>query len=101
MFIELLSDHKVQVSSDPIPHNIDLVVTFQGRSIYKSTLVRKMNGNPYLSKDKLTRMKNSIYSNNIDDYLVVALSTTSMLLDLGLMLVFTSKILGDLELHQP
>jgi hypothetical protein len=42
-----------------------------------------MNGNPYLSKDILTRMKNSIYFNNSDDYLAVASSTTSMLFGLG------------------
>ena len=57
VFIELLSDHEVQVSSDPIPHKIDHVVTFQGHSIYKSTLVSQMNGNPYVYKDRLTRMK--------------------------------------------
>ena len=83
VFIELSSDHEVQVSSDPIPHKIDHVVTFQGHSIYKSTLVSEMNGNPYLSKDRLTRMKNSIYFYNLDDYLAVALSTTSLLLGLG------------------
>lgn len=83
MFMELLSDHEVQVSSDPIPHKINPVVTFQGHCIYKSTLISQMNGNPYVSKDRLTRMKNSIYFNNSDDYLAAASSTTSMLLGLG------------------
>ena len=42
-----------------------------------------MNENPYLSEDRLTRMKNSIYFDNSDDYLDVASSTTSILLGLG------------------
>lgn len=83
MLREFLSDHEVQVSFDPIPHKIVLVVTFQGHSIYKSTFVSQLNGNPYLSKDKLTRMQNSIYFINSDDYLTAASLTTSMLLGLG------------------
>ena len=83
MFIEFLSDHKVQVSSDPIPHKIDHVDTFQGHSIYKSTLVSQMNGNPYLSKDRLIRLNNDIYFNNSNGYIVVASSATSMLFGLG------------------
>ena len=46
-------------------------------------LVSQLNENPYLSKDRLTRMKNSIYFNNSDDYLAASSSTMSMLLGLG------------------
>ena len=101
MFNELLSDHEVQVSSGPIPHKIDRVVIFQGHSTYKSTLVSQMNGNPYLSKERLTMMKNSIYFNNSDDYLVAASSTTSMLLGLGSDVGVYFKDCRGLELHQP
>jgi hypothetical protein len=54
-----------------------------GKSVYKSTLVNELNGNPFLSKDKLTRIRNSIYFNNADDYLSVASSTSTCLLGLG------------------
>jgi hypothetical protein len=43
---------------------IEPVVEYKGRAIYKSTLVGESNGNPFLSKDRLTRIKNSIYFNN-------------------------------------
>ena len=78
VFVEILTDHKVQV-----PRKIVPLVTYEGHFIYKSTLVSQLNGNPYLSKDRLTRMKNSIYFNNSDDYVAAASSTTSMLMGLG------------------
>ena len=83
VLLELLSKHKLQVSNYPPSLKVLHVVTFKGHSIYKSTLVSQLNGNPYLSKDRLTRMKNSIYFNNFDDYLAASSSTTSMLLGLG------------------
>ena len=83
MFVELLSEQEQQVSSSPSSSKILPIVTFQGHSIYKSTLVSQLNGNPYLSKDRLTRMKNSIYFNNSNDYFAASSSTTSMLLGLG------------------
>lgn len=83
VFAEVINDHEVQVSSSSQPAKILPVVTYEGHSIYKSTLVSQLNGNPYLSKDRLTRMKNSIYFNNSDDYLAAASSTSSMLLGLG------------------
>ena len=49
---------------------------------YKSMLISQSNGNPYLSKDRLTRMKNPIYHNNSDAYLTTSSFTTSMLLGL-------------------
>lgn len=31
--------------------------------------ITQLNGNPFFSKDKLTRLRNSLYFNNDDDYL--------------------------------
>ena len=62
---------------------IQSVVQYNGQTIYKSTLVADLNGNPFLSKDRLTRIKNSVYFNNADDYLSAANSSTTALLGLG------------------
>jgi hypothetical protein len=43
----------------------------------------KLNGNPFLSKDRLTRIRNSIYFNNFEDYLSAATSNSTCLLGLG------------------
>lgn len=83
MFVELLSERELQVSNRPLSLKVLPIVTFQGHFIYKFTLVSQLNGNPYLSKERLIRMKNSIYFNNSDDYLAASSSTTSMLLGLG------------------
>jgi len=83
VFVELLNEQELQVSNRPPSLKVLPTVTFQGLSIYKSTLASQLNGNPYLSKDRLTRMKNSIYFNNFDDYLATSSSTSSMLLGLG------------------
>lgn len=40
---------------------IDPTVTFQGRVIFKSTLVSQLVQNVHLSKDRLTRVKQSLY----------------------------------------
>ena len=53
------------------------------KAIYKSTLVAELNGNPFLSKDQLTRIKNSMYFNNAEDYLSAANSTIIVLMGLG------------------
>jgi len=42
----------------------------------------QLNGNPFLSKDRLIRVKNSIYFNKSKAYLVIVLSSLSMLLGL-------------------
>ena len=83
VFVKLLTDHKAQVSLVTILAKIVLVVSYEDHCNYKSTLVSQSNGNPYLSKDRLTRMKNSIYFNNSNDYMAAVESTTSMLMGLG------------------
>ena len=79
---EMMNEHEVQIQSDQVKKVIP-VVTYDGHSIYKSTLVSQLNGNPFLSKDRLTRVRNSMYFNNSDDYLSAASSDTTMLCGLG------------------
>jgi len=44
-------------------------VEFDGERIFKSTLVVQLNSNPFLSKDRLTRVKKLLYFINSEDYL--------------------------------
>ncbi|KAL3700859.1 hypothetical protein R1sor_018881 [Riccia sorocarpa] len=43
----------------------DPMVSYDGHSIYKATLVSQLLGNPTLSKDRLIRIKQSIYFNGV------------------------------------
>ncbi|KAL3687171.1 hypothetical protein R1sor_013480 [Riccia sorocarpa] len=43
----------------------DPMVVYEGHNIYKATLVSQLLGNPTLSKDRLTRIKQSIYFNGV------------------------------------
>ena len=60
-----------------------LVVKYMEKAIYKSTLVADLNGNPFFSKDRLNRIKNSVYFNNAKEYLAAANSTTISFIRLG------------------
>ena len=81
---DLLSSHKNQVSALVAPSKILPVVEYGGHTIFKSTLVSQLNGNLFLSKDRLTRVKNSIYFNNHDDYVTAANCSSTCLLGLRL-----------------
>ena len=54
-----------------------------GHYIYKSTLVSQLNGNHFLSKDRLTRIKHSIEFNNHNNCMRVGLSSSTGLLCIG------------------
>ncbi|KAL3701983.1 hypothetical protein R1sor_020005 [Riccia sorocarpa] len=58
VFHELCSDEQEVKKFDPM-------VSYDGHSIYKATLVSQLVGNPMLSKDRLTRIKQSIYFNGV------------------------------------
>jgi hypothetical protein len=58
-------------------------VEVDGHSIYKSTLVSQLNGNVFLSKDRLARIKHSIHFNNHDNCLQTRSSCGSSLLTIG------------------
>ena len=81
---EMLNLEEPQVSSALPTDKVIPFVQYGGHNIYKSTLVSQLNANPFLSKDRLTRVKNSIYFNNSDDYINASSSTERMLLGLGM-----------------
>lgn len=58
-------------------------VSFKGVQIYKSTLVSELVGNPHLSKDRLTRVKQSIYFNNLVDKPTVREGAATMFMTVG------------------
>lgn len=80
---DMLNTHEEQVTAVAAPSIIKPVVEFCGHFIYKSTLVSQLNGNPFLSKYILTRVKHSMYYNNHDDYLSAAASSSTCLLGIG------------------
>ena len=56
---------------------------FDGHRIFKSTLVGQLNGNPFLAKDRLTRVKNLLYFNNSEDYLRAATCSNTCFVGIG------------------
>ncbi|KAL3678512.1 hypothetical protein R1sor_021468 [Riccia sorocarpa] len=61
----VMSEVLQQVCSDEEVTKFDPLVIYDGHSIYKATLVSQLVGNPTLSKDRLTRIKQSIYFNGV------------------------------------
>ena len=80
---EMLSTHKEHLQSIPVPLKIESFVEFDGHKIFKSTLIGQLNGNLFLSKDKLTRVRNSLYFNNSDVYVNAAENTNTCLVGIG------------------
>ena len=80
---DMLGSHEDQPRSIPCFSQVHPTVQFSGHIIYKSTLVSQLNGNPFLSKDKLTRVKHSMYFNNHDDYVIAAASSSTCLVGIG------------------
>jgi hypothetical protein len=80
---ELLNESEEHVRPPAVSVKILPYVMYGGKTIYKSTLVSQLNANPFLSKDRLTRVKNSIFFNNADDYLSAASSNSKMLIGCG------------------
>ena len=75
VFHDILDNMDANISEVPKPTIVIPVVSYSCHQIYKSTLVSQLNGNPFLSKDRVTRIKNSIYFNNLDEYLNATNST--------------------------
>ncbi|KAL3680804.1 hypothetical protein R1sor_023760 [Riccia sorocarpa] len=62
----VMSEVLQQISSeDQEVKKYDPMVVYDGHAIYKATLVSQLVGNPTLSKDRLTRIKQSIYFNGV------------------------------------
>jgi hypothetical protein len=66
---EMLDSHENHVDSHVTPKKVIPFVQYGGNQIYKSTLVSQLNDNPFLSKDCLTRFRNSNYFNNLEEYI--------------------------------
>ena len=80
---EMLSNHERHVRSIPVPATVEAFVEFDGHRIFKSTLVGQLNGNPFLSKDRLTQVRNSLYFNNSEDYLRAAQCSNTCFVGIG------------------
>ena len=77
---DMLNLEEPQVSTAIPTEKVIPFVEFFGHKIFKSTLVSQLNSNPFLSKDRLTRVKkNLIYFNNSDDYINASSSSETML----------------------
>lgn len=81
---EMLDLQEPQVMSALPKEKVIPFVESSGHQIYKSTLVSQLNANPFLSKDRLTRVKHSIYFNNSEDYIAASSCTETMFLGLGM-----------------
>ena len=81
--IDLLNRAEVQVSTVVTDEKIKPTMEVDGHCIYKSTLVYQLNGNNFLSKDKLTRIKHTIQFNNHDNCMQSGLSLGTGLLCIG------------------
>ena len=80
----MLQNLKPRICENSKP--VSIVSPFVGYSrhqIYKSTLISQLNRNPFLSKNRLTCIKNFIYFNNFEDYLRAANCANTQLLGLG------------------
>ncbi|KAL2621817.1 hypothetical protein R1flu_002022 [Riccia fluitans] len=49
----------------PTKKKVDPMVSYEGHQMYKASLVSLLVGNPTLSKDHLTRIKQSVYFNGV------------------------------------
>ena len=80
----VMNDEEQQMNADDIPETVVPYIKSGGHRVFKSILVTQLNGNPFLSKDNLKKIRNSIFYNNSDDVLNATSSSTSCLLGIGL-----------------
>jgi hypothetical protein len=79
----MLDNHESQVQDIASPEKVIPFVEYDGNVIYKSTLVSQLNGNPFLSKDRLIRVRNFVYFNNSKEYMKAANASNTCFLGLG------------------
>src|SRR5450759_5169863 len=63
--------------------SVDPTVSYEGKKMYKTTLISQLNDNPHLSKDRLTRVKSSLYFNNLVDKPKVQDGSPTMFIHVG------------------
>ena len=78
----ILDNVETHVQGIDAPRQVCPLVEYSENKIYKNTLVSQLNGNPFLSKDRLMRIRNSTYFNNAEDYLSAVKSSSTCLLGL-------------------
>ena len=81
---EMLSHHKNHIQAKKVPIKVEAFLEFDANQIFKSTLVGQLNDNPFLSKDRLTCVKKSLYFNNNEDYLNASRSLNTYFVGIGL-----------------
>lgn len=81
---KMLSNHENHIQVEQMPIKDEPFVEFHENGIFKSTLVGQLNGNPFMSKDKLIHVKKSMHSNNNKDYLNVAQCSNTCFVGIGL-----------------
>lgn len=79
----MLNGEEVFGESNSAIVKVMLMVEYDGRQIFKATLVSQLSANLFLSKDKVTQVKKSIYFNINDDYISASSLSTSMLIRLA------------------
>ncbi len=80
VILDMLNETKNQFLVDGGCENaICPIMEYQGNKIYKSMLINQLNENPFLSKDRLTHVRKSMYFNN----LIVASFNSTCLVGLG------------------
>jgi hypothetical protein len=62
---------------------VNPTVTWMGRVYYKSTLVKEKNDNPLLSKDRMLKIKQSHYFNNLVDKPNIRAGSPTMFVTVG------------------
>ena len=80
---EVLNSAKVQILENQGGPKIQPTVEVDGHCIFKSTLVSQLNGNNFLSKDRLARIKHNIQFNNHDNCVRVGMSLGTGFLSIG------------------
>lgn len=72
IIVEMLNNHENHAQVEQVPIKVEPFVEFNGNRIFKSKLVGQLNGNPFMLKDRIICVKNSLYFNKNEDYLNVA-----------------------------
>lgn len=80
---DVLNSAEVQILENQGGPKIQPTVEANGHCIFKSTLVSQLNGNNFLSKDRLARIKHNIQFNNHDNCVRAGMSLGTGLLSIG------------------
>lgn len=89
---DMLNNREPQVQVDSSYSKMVPFVQSSRHVTYKSSLISHLNRNPFLSKDRLTWVKNSIFLfNNSDDCVSVAKSTSTIGVEINCGIYFVQR----------